>query len=244
MTDSNERMSRARTSLMGELPELLRGEARRTAEVWAGESQGWVAYVIWIVLGGALFGAAVGWWRAPLQACYTALKLPLILLLTALGNGLLNAMLAPLVGVPLTLRQSLMAVLMSFGVAAMILGALSPLLGFLVWNTPSLAEAAARDSRNHGIILVTQAGMIALAGFVANLRLWQALRSFSGRGKASLRLLGCWLAGNLLLGSQLAWVCRPFVGSPQLAVQFLRAEAFQGSFYESIFGIMRRLFFP
>ena len=63
-------------------------------------------------------------WRAPLQALYTAIKFPLIILLTTLGNGLLNAMLAPLLGVNLGLRQTLLAVFMSFTIAAAILGAL------------------------------------------------------------------------------------------------------------------------
>jgi hypothetical protein len=237
-------MTGSATGVMAELPELLRGEAGRTTEVWATGRRGWLSYVIWILVGGAMFGAAVGWWRAPLQAFYTAVKLPLILLLTALGNGLLNAMLAPLLGVPLNVRQSLWAVLMGFGVAAMILGALSPLLAFLVWNTPPLMEKGPSASQSHGMILLTQAAMIALAGVVSNWRLWQALRAFSGRGQSSFRLLACWLAGNLLLGSQLSWVFRPFVGSPQLEVQFLRAEAFHGSFYESIFGIVRHLLFP
>src|SRR5262245_37689940 len=89
-----------------ELPALLRGEATLTR---AGLEEGgvwrWVHYTIWIVVGGALFGAAVGCWRAPLQAFYTGVKLPLILLLTTVGNGLLNGMLAPLLGVSLTMRQ-------------------------------------------------------------------------------------------------------------------------------------------
>ena len=238
-------MTGAFTGLVEELPALLRGEPLRTTEVWAGERRGWSSYVLWIVVGGALFGAAVGWWRAPLQAVYTAIKLPLILLLTTAGNGLLNAMLASLLGIPLTFRQSLLAVLMSFGVAAMILGAFSPLLAFLVWNTPPLVagvESWETASRSHGVILLTQAAMIAFAGFVSNLRLWQALRAFTGRGTASLRVLALWLAGNLLLGSQLAWVCRPFVGTPLLEVQFLRADAFHGSFYETIFKLLRNLF--
>src|SRR5262245_12326605 len=153
-------------------------------------------------------------------------------------------MLAPLLGVSLSLRQSLLAVLMSFGAAAAILGAFSPLLGFLVWNTPPLAETGAVATRSHGVILLTQAAMIAFAGVIANVRLWQVLRGFSVAGEAALRVLGCWLAGNLLLGSQLSWILRPFVGSPQLEVQFLRADPWQGSFYEAIFKIVRNLLFP
>jgi hypothetical protein len=50
-----------------------------------------------------------------------------------------------------------------------------------------------------------------------------------------------WLAGNLLLGSQISWVLRPFVGSPTLPVQFMRGDAWQGSFFESVFRSLQRL---
>ena len=45
-------------------------------------------------------------------------------------------MLAPLLGLSLSFRQSLIVVLMSFTIAAVILGALSPVALFVVWNTP------------------------------------------------------------------------------------------------------------
>ena len=47
-----------------------------------------------IVAGAGAYGAAMGWWRDPSQALFVAVKFPLIILLTAAGNALLNAMLA------------------------------------------------------------------------------------------------------------------------------------------------------
>ena len=79
--------------------QFLRADAQRLSE-WAAGSQ---SRLVWlcagvIVAGGGAFGAAMGSWCAPLQAVYVALKLPLLILLTTLGNGLLNGMLAPLLG--------------------------------------------------------------------------------------------------------------------------------------------------
>ncbi len=108
---------------------------------------GWIvlrtAGLVWfcigsIVVGAGFYGVAIGAWREPLQALYTGIKLPLAILLTTLGNGLLNGMLAPLLGLNVTLRQSLALVLFGFAITAMILGALSPVALFLVWNMPSL----------------------------------------------------------------------------------------------------------
>ena len=84
----------------GELGTLLRGESQ-TVAAWTAEwSARRVAFHIAVIISGAgCYGAAMGWWRAPGQALYVAIKFPLIILLvTALGNALLNAMLAPLLG--------------------------------------------------------------------------------------------------------------------------------------------------
>src|SRR6184192_2311965 len=93
-----------------EIPSLLRGEAARLNQsIQRCTPKRILLYLTVIFAGAGLFGAAVGCWRAPLQALYTALKLPLILLLTTLGNALLNAMLAPLLGLNLGLRHCLLA---------------------------------------------------------------------------------------------------------------------------------------
>jgi hypothetical protein len=230
---------------LADVPVLLRGEARPI--------RGWMDHwsaarlslcLVVVVAGTAAFGAALGSWRAPEQALYTAVKLPLILLLTALGNGLLNAMVAPLLGLNLAPRQSLLAVLLSFTIAAAILGAFSPLLWFLLWNVPPLTAGSPQSVTTHSLILVAETVMIAFAGIVANLRLVQLLRELSGSRGVARKVLFAWLTGNLLLGSQLAWILRPFVGSPGLPLQFLRPDALKGSFYESIWNAVRHLLFP
>jgi len=164
-----------------EIPSLLRGEAERINQSIQRCTPGRLLLYLAVIFAGAgTFGAAVGCWRAPLQALYTALKLPLILLLTTLGNALLNGMLAPLLGLNVSFRQSLLAILMSFTIAAAILGSFSPLLFFLVWNTPPLAERADLSGLAHSFILVMQVLMIAFAGGAANVRLLQLLRRLSG----------------------------------------------------------------
>ena len=159
-----------------------------------------------------------------------------------LGTGLLNAMLAPLLGLNLSLRQSLLAVLLSFTIAGAILGASSPLIYFLVWNTPPLVPNGRGATSAHSLLLVSQTVAIAFAGGSANLRLLQLLRALAGSREVAWRVLVAWLGANLLLGSQLAWILRPFVGSPALPVEFLRKDAFVGSFYESLFHAFKHVF--
>ncbi|GDY22173.1 hypothetical protein LBMAG56_35200 [Verrucomicrobiota bacterium] len=72
-----------------EVPVLLRGETAAVAPWTEAPAPARVALWLAVTIGGsAAFGAAMGWWRAPEQALYTATKLPLVLLFTALGNTL------------------------------------------------------------------------------------------------------------------------------------------------------------
>lgn len=221
---------------------LLRGEVAALTAWTADWRATQVARdVTLILLGAGLFGAALGCWRDPWQALYAGLKLPLILLLTATGNALLNVMLAPLLGLRINFRQSFRAILASFALAATILGAFSPLAAFVIWNAPALS-AGGNNSTIHAAILLLLVSVIAFAGIAANMRLLQLLRSLAGGRGGAVRVLFAWLAVNLFFGSQLSWILRPFVGSPNLAVEFLRADAFNGNFFEAVLRSAVRLF--
>ena len=226
----------------GDIGVLLRGESRPIrswSEQW--DAQRLALHLGVIVVGAGSYGAAMGWWRDPLQAAYVAAKFPLILLLTAAGNALLNAMLAPLLGLNIPFRQSFLAILMSFTMAAAILGSFSPLVAFLVWNTPPLSAGMHISGAAYSFIQLTHVAVIAFAGLAANLRLMHLLRDLSGDGGVARRVLLAWVAGNLFLGSQLSWILRPFIGSPVLPVEFLRATALNGNFYETVFRAARHL---
>ena len=225
-----------------EISVLLRGEPERIA-AWAGQwsTRRLALHVVVIIVGAGLYGAAMGWWRDPQQALYTAIKFPLIILLTTIGNALLNAMLAPLLGLNITFRQSFLAILMSFTIAATVLGSFSPIVAFMVWNAPMMTADGRMSGSTYNFIQLTHVAVIAFAGITANLRLLQLLKRLSGNAAVAHRVLFAWLAGNLFLGSQLSWIFRPFIGSPGLPVEFLRATAFKGNFYETVFGSIVRL---
>ena len=172
-----------------------------------------------------------------------SLTLSAVILLTTLGNGLLNGMLAPLLGLNLTFRQSLAVVLMSFAVVSVMLGALSPVAWFVVWNTPPLTAAMRLSSPEYGVMQLTLAGFIALAGVVGNAHLLPFLREWAHSASTARHVLFAWLAGNLFLGSQICWVLRPFIWDPARPVEFIGREYFHGSFYETVFEAVRRLIF-
>jgi hypothetical protein len=216
-----------------DLPVLLSGDDARLGHWTTRVTGGSIVVSIGLVIVGAgLGGAAMGAWRSPEQALVSALKLPLILLLTTLGNGLLNGLLAPLLGLNIGFRQSALAILFSFAIAAVILGSFSPVILFLVWNLPSMSLAESRAT-GYAALLVSQVAVIAFAGVAANVRLLRLLQRLGGT-RVGWRVLFAWLSGNFLLGTQLTWIARPFFGAPELAVQFLRPDALRGNFFEAV----------
>jgi hypothetical protein len=218
-----------------QLSTLLRGDTSLLRDRVAGGDSSSVRHqLVWIVVGAGTYGAAMGAWRAPEQALYVAVKLPLIVLLTTLGNALLNAMLAPLLGLPVTFRQSLLAVLMSFAVAGAILGAFAPVAAFLAWAAPPMS-AEDVTGPTYLVVKLVHVAAIAFAGVAGNVRLLQLLRDLAGSRAVARRVLSAWLGANLFFGSQLAWILRPFIGAPHLPVAFVRPDvALQGNFYENV----------
>jgi hypothetical protein len=219
--------------MIDRLRHLLRGDADEIAR-WLETKDGrWpLVCCAVIVIGCGLYGFTVGLWRAPLQSLYAGMKFPLLIFLTCAGNALLNGILAQLLGSRLSFQQTAMAILMSFATVAVILGAFSPISLFILHNTPPLASTTAVTG--HSVTLLTHVFLIAYAGIVANRRLLRVLEKVSGSRAIARRVLFSWLAGNLLLGSQLAWILRPFIGSPRLTVEFFRDDPLHGNFYEAV----------
>lgn len=230
----NEMRERLRTLLRGDADEMIS---------WLAEAgiRSVLLCSLVIVLGSGLYGCTVGLWRAPLQSLYTGIKFPLLIFLTCAGNALLNGMLAQLLGSGLSFRQTSFAILLSFALTAVILGALSPVSLFVLYNTPPLSSTA--TVLGHSVTLLTHVFFIAGAGIIANQRLLGLLEKVSGSRGTARRVLFSWLGGNFLLGSQLAWILRPFIGSPGLAVEFLRADPLRGNFYEAVGRALKHLLF-
>jgi hypothetical protein len=228
-------------AMMDRFKALLRGDAERLKN-WlvAPDLPTLVGYLTVTLVGTALYGFTLGIWRAPLQSLYTAIKFPLLIFLTCAGNAVLNGMLAQILGSGLSFKQTSLAILLSFAIAAMILGGFSPITLFIWYNAPSL------ESKNailgHSVMLLAHVCAIAFAGVMANRRLLDLLRKISGRNGTARAVLFSWLAGNLFLGAQLAWNLRPFIGSPTLAVQFFRDDPLRGNFYEAVWRAFRHLF--
>jgi hypothetical protein len=190
-----------------------------------------------IAVGAGFYGATLGIWRGAGQAAYSGVKFPLIILGTVLINALLNWIAAQIIGMNCSLRQSLATILFSFAVTAAVLGSLSPVMLFLAVNTPELGSSA--EVFGHSVVLLLHVAVIALAGIQGTVRMYRVLQEDNNR--QAKRLLLTWLSLNMFVGCQLSWNLRPFIGSPGLPIEFIRGDAFRGTFYEAVFRAVNNL---
>jgi hypothetical protein len=225
-------------------PDLLRARPE-VVDHWLASARPRTAMccVAFIAIGAGAYGAAMGWWRSPLQALYTGLKLPIAILGTTVGNALINAMLAPLLGLNFSFRQAQMAILLSFTITAIVLGGFSPLAAFVVFNTPPLTLATTGGSPEYRFLQLAITAFVATAGVIGTVKLFPWLHRWTNSFGVSLRVLLAWLVVNLLLGSQICWVLRPFLWDPGRPEEFIGPEGLNGSFFETVFEAIRQLIF-
>lgn len=225
---------------MKALRTLLLGDPAPLAE-WLGHPRGsrLAALAATAAAGLAAYGFTTGYWRSPMMAAFVAVKMPLLIALVLACNGLLNGLFGLLLGSGLGFRQTWLALLMSFSIAAVLLGALAPVLFFLAWNAPPPGSPQASSA--HSAYLLAHTFVIGYAGVVANVHLYRLLAHCAPSRRIASVTLCAWLAGNAFVGAQFSWILRPFFGHPSLQVAFLRPDFLRGTFYQSVWASTVRL---
>ena len=220
---------------------LARGQSADLQPLFAREqvqAAMWRA-VMFIILGGAAYGFTVGLWRGSEMALYVAFKTPLLLFCILLITGFLNGILGLLLGTGIGFRQSLLCQLLAFSLAAVVLGSLAPITFFLALEAPPADSPDAQGA--HSFYLLTHTIIIGLGGFLAVTRLFGLIRSLTPNLHAARITLLSWLASNAFVGAQLSYLLRPFFGSPNLEIEFLRSDPFNGTFYEAVWNALNSL---
>ena len=184
--------------------------------------------VIYVLLGGMAYGAVVGAFPGhhgprPLQMLFSAVKVPLLLLvsfgLTLPSFFVLNT----LAGLRGDFHLALRAIVSTQAALAIILAGLGPLTA--VWYL---------SSANYPAATLFNGLMFAIASFSAQWPLRRRYEPLIRRNPRHRVMLVAWLVVYVFVAIQMAWVLRPFLGDPDRPTAFFRQEPW-GNAYVVVF---------
>ncbi len=194
-----------------------------------------------ILLGCGTYGFTMGLWQGWEMASYVGIKLPLVIFATLLINGMINGMLAMVLGSGIGFRESVQFLLAGFSLMAIVLFSLSPITFLMALHAPDPEAMGAKHW--HSATLLTHTLVVAYAGITSHRSLLRHVREFAATVEHGTRTFFAWLAGNLFVGAQISWIMRPFFGSPGLEVQLLRDQPLEGDFYAAVWRAIQHILF-
>ncbi len=183
-------------------------------------------YLFYSLLFGAIFGATLGFHTLHWQILSGAFKIPFLLWGTLLVCLPALFTFNVLLGSKLSIAQTTAVLAMSTYLLTAILVSLSPIALFFIISTPS----------KEFIILLTVA-CCALGGCFGVSLLWNAMGYLTLRAGYAYdsMIIKVWTLIYVFVGTQAAWLLRPFVGDPE---HFFLLRKLGGNFYTGLWHII------
>lgn len=199
------------------LGELLRAEGTFAPE---SATLPWCASLAIFAASAFVYGLALGSYELrALQALYSAVKLPLLLALsTAICFPNFFAV-NTVLGLREDFAHACRGLLAAQATVALALASLAPLA--------LLAYASACSYRFAVVMNGALCAIAAVAGQVTLQRHYRPLEARNPRHRVARR---AWLLLYVFVAIQLAWLLRPFVGSPDVETRFLREDAWDNAY--------------
>lgn len=180
-------------------------------------------------LHGAALGASSGEWAL---ALFSAVKVPVLLLASCAVTLPFFFVLHATLGLrPADFAIACRGVIAAQAALAIVLGATAPLVVF-----------AALSIHNDYLLTLFDGALFALAVFGAQIVLRRHYGPLLARDPRHRVPLAGWALLYAFFAIQLAWVLRPFLGTPGYPVEFFRATAFEQNAYVVLFEHFARLF--
>lgn len=227
-------LPRALHRFLVQTDDLLRGELTRPAPRALAPRAGLLPnLLLTTILFGMLYGAVMGTFGGIehdrwLQVLYSALKVPMLLLVGFVLSLPSFFVLNTVLGVRADFAEVWRALLSTQAGLTVVLASLAPFTAF--WYA---------SDGDYDAALTFNAAMFGVATLAAQWMLRRAYRPLVARNRRHRLLLRTWLVTYAFVTIQMAWVLRPFVGSPGAAMSFFRREAW-GNAYIELFHIALR----
>ena len=263
-TEEPARKNAGKQGWFSELDALLRGDLTRVSSLKSGglEINPARLSVIIVVLA-MIYGVCMGTFAVfrpkgadPLQMLASMVKVPLLFYLTLLVTFPSLYVFNALVGSRLRLLTVVRLLVASLGVMVAVLASLGPIVAFF-----SVSTASYPFMLLFNVVVYTVAGTLGMAFLLQTLHRLSVIdsqpaelvspelhepsgaldplesRVLSKHVKTVFRL---WVIVFALVGAQMGWVLRPFVGNPNMQFTWFRAR--ESNFFQAVFRTFQSLF--
>jgi hypothetical protein len=171
----------------------------------------------------AIYGAVLGISSSVLQALSSAIKLPILYLITLAICLPTLYFFNLLFGSRLTLAQTFALIMTAIAVTSVLTLSFAPIALFFWITAP-----------NYQFYKLLNVGILTITGVAGLSFLWQGMRHVQkgeGMGIRNL-ILWLWIFIYGFVGTQMAWTLRPFFGAPSLPFELFRDLG--GNFYMNV----------
>ena len=176
----------------------------------------------------AAYGALLGCTHSLAQTISSAIKLPLLFLVTLAICVPVLYIFSTFFGSNQSFVSSLVLVLAAITVTALLLLSLGPITLFLVMTS----------TYHYQLFKLLNVFLFGIAGMAGAATLYRGVRILSkskldNETQPHKTIFSLWVAVYIFVGSQMAWTLRPFVGYPDSPFELFRQVG--GNFYTNIF---------
>jgi hypothetical protein len=194
--------------------------------------------IVVAVAGGLLYGAVMGSYDGwgddrPWQVVYSAVKVPLLLLVTFLLTLPSFFVLNTLLGLRTDFAAVLRGLVTAQAGVAVVLAALGPYTALWYLTSGGYHES-----------ILFNAVMFGVASLAAQAILRRHYRPLIIRDPRHRQLLRGWVTLYAFVGIQMGWVLRPFIGDPERPVTFFRQDTWGNAYlqvWDMVVDVLTRL---
>lgn len=190
----------------------------------------WKQTMVTVAVAGWAYGMVMGSFGGPLQALYAALKLPMLVWVSTavcLPNFFI---VCTVLGLQRDFGSAVRGIISSQATFSICLASLAPVVVVGYLSQVDYDEAR-----------LLNGAMFAIACIAAQVTLARHFGPLIRKDPRHRRALIAWFGLYIFVGVQLAWVLRPFIGSPSIETRLFRESAW-GNAYVEIYEILVRMF--
>jgi hypothetical protein len=207
-------------------------DLKDSAKVGSVIRAGFKVFLILSVLYGLIMGSQSlfhGHWHGWMYSVAAAIKLPVLFLLTAAICMPLVYVLNVLIGAREEFKVTLGLLISSLAVTSVLLAACALILAFFMLTTRNYAFIKFLN-----VVIFTVAGLYGV-WYLSRGMHWIAAKNAEqtpGQRPSVSTIVTWWLVTYAIVGTQMAWMMRPFIGSPGTPFSIFRAQ--ESNFYVDV----------